>query len=153
VVDYRLGSPMEEPAKIPDIFLFGPEHFQSPVQVVKLAAGAYRGRLVIGRRQGLFRIRPLEESRAFPEIGFYREEEELAQYGSNEFLLRQIAEITGGRFNPDPIRVFDTGGRTVPAAMRLWPGLLALALLLSLAELILRKWASVVETLRGDAIN
>jgi len=153
VVDYRLGSPMAEPAKIPDIFLFGPEHFQSPVHVVKLAAGAYRGRLAIGRRQGLFRIRPLEESRAFPEIGFYREEEELAQYGSNEFLLRQIAEITGGRFNPDPIRVFDTGGRTVPAAMRLWPGLLALAVLLSLAELILRKWASVVETLRGDAIN
>ena len=31
--------------------------------------------------------------------------------------------------------------------MELWPGLLALALLLNLAELILRKWKGVAEAL------
>jgi hypothetical protein len=44
--------------------------------------------------------------------------------------------------------VFDTGGRTVPSTMRLWPGLLALAILLNLAELVLRKWRGVFGSLR-----
>ncbi len=46
---------------------------------------AYRGRIHIGQLQGLFRIRPLEESRAFPEVGSYRQEQELLDYGSNRF--------------------------------------------------------------------
>jgi hypothetical protein len=32
--------------------------------------------------------------------------------------------------------------------MELWPGLLALALLLNLVELFLRKWPGLLETLR-----
>jgi hypothetical protein len=32
--------------------------------------------------------------------------------------------------------------------MELWPGLLALAILLNLAELIIRKWKGVLEALR-----
>ena len=32
--------------------------------------------------------------------------------------------------------------------MRLWPGLLALALLLNLIELCLRKWGGIVESFR-----
>ena len=31
--------------------------------------------------------------------------------------------------------------------MQLWPGLLGLAILLNLAELVLRKWRGVLETL------
>ena len=38
------------------------------------------------------------ESRAFPEVGFYRQEDEMLEYGNNEQLLRQIATSTGGRF-------------------------------------------------------
>jgi Ca-activated chloride channel homolog len=148
VVDYRLGRSVEEPAKAPDIFVFGPQGFQRAMKVDKVAEGAYRGHVRIDRRQGLFRIRPLAESRAFPETGFYRQEEELNEYGSNEQLLRQLAEFTGGRFNPQPAAVFDPGGRTVASTMRLWPALLALALALNLAELVLRKWRGVFESLR-----
>jgi len=36
--------------------------------------------------------------------------------------------------------VFDAGGRSIRSTMELWPGLLALAIALNLAELILRKW-------------
>jgi hypothetical protein len=97
----------------------------------------------------LFRVRPLEESRVFPEIGYYREEEELSDYGSNEAMLRQIARFTGGRFNPAPAQVFDAGGRTMPATVNLWPGLLGLAILLTLAELINRKWKGIVEFFRS----
>ena len=139
LVDYRLGRHIEEPAVIPDMYVFGPNGFQRAVKASKLAAGSFRVRLPIGRRQGLFRVRPLAESRAFPEIGLYREEEEMSDYGSNDFVLKQISSATGGRFNPNPRDVFDAGGRSIPSTMELWPGLLALAIALNLAELIMRK--------------
>jgi hypothetical protein len=145
VVDYRLSRSVAEPAKVPDIYAFGPDGFQAPIRVTKVAAGHYRGSLPIGSHQGLFRVRPVVESRAFPEVGFYRQEDELREYGSNEALLRQISESTGGRFKPDLKKIFDAQGRSMESVMRLWPGLLVLALLLNLAELIMRKWRGVME--------
>jgi Mg-chelatase subunit ChlD len=147
VVDYHLGRSVPEPERVPDIFVFGPDGFQAPLEVAKAAAGHYRGRLRIGQRQGLFRVRPESESRAFPEIGFYRQEDELTEYGSNTELLRQIAASTGGRFNPSPREVFDPGGRSIRSMMELWPGLLVLAVALNLAELVMRKWKGVAEGL------
>jgi hypothetical protein len=144
VVDYRLGRDVEEPAAIPGIFVFGPDGFQRPIAVKKVAAGTFRGRLQIGARDGLFRVRPLVESRAFPEAGLYRPEAELADYGSNQALLRQVSEFTGGRFQPDPKAVFEAGRRTIASTMQLWPGLLALAIALNLIELVMRKWKGVM---------
>lgn len=139
VVTYQLGRNVEEPKKLPGIFVIGPAKFQAPVPVTKVADGLFRGRVRIGQRQGLFRVRPLEESRAFPEVGLYRQEQELQDYGSNEFLLKEIAQFTGGRFNPSPQSIFDSGGRSIPSSMRLWPGLLGIAIALNLIELFLRK--------------
>jgi Ca-activated chloride channel homolog len=146
VVNYQLGRDVEAPAKLPAIYVFGPGGFQHPVPVTELADGAYRGRIHIGQLQGLFRIRPLEESRAFPEVGYYRQEQELLDYGSNPFLLRSIAEFTGGRFNPQSGQVFDAGKRSEASTLRLWPGLLALALALNLIELIMRKGRAVLDS-------
>ena len=144
VVDYRLGRHVEEPAGIPEIFVFGPNNFQKPIAVKKVAAGAFRGRLRIGAREGLFRIRPLAESRAFPEAGLYRPEAELADYGSNEPLLKQVADFTGGRFQPDAKTLFEAGRRSIATTIQLWPGLLAFAVALNLAELVMRKWKGVM---------
>jgi Ca-activated chloride channel family protein len=149
VANYRLSSAAEDPKKPPTIFIFGPNGFQHPVPLTKLADKEYRGRIHIGQLQGLFRIRPLEDSRAFPEVGFYRQEQELLDYGSNQFLLRSIADFTGGRFNPAANRIFDAAGRSETSTLRLWPGLLALAIALNLAELILRKGRAVVDSFRG----
>jgi Ca-activated chloride channel family protein len=154
VVDYHLGQHIESPSKIPDIFVLGPNNFRKPMKTVKLASGVYRASIAIGTNEGLFRIRPVEESRAFPEVGFYRQETELLDYGANEFLLKQIAQSTGGRYYPNlntgnAAQVFDSGGRSVPGSLQLWPGLLALAILLNLIELVLRKWKGLVEALRG----
>jgi hypothetical protein len=148
VVNYHLGRYVEEPGRIPDVYIFGPLGFERPVTLEKAAGGAFRGRVRIDHRQGLFRIRPLVETPAFPETGVYRQEKELTEYGSNQRLLRQISEFTGGNFNPSPRQVFDAGGRTVASTLRLWPALLVLALLLNLAELVLRKWRGLAETLR-----
>ena len=147
VVDYRLSRQVEAPLTVPDLYAFGPDGFQRPVEVHKVAEGAYRGRVAIADRAGFFRVRPLAESRVFPELGFYRATHELGDYGSDELLLRRVAAFTGGRFNPRPRQVFETGGRVIPSTMRLWPGLLGLAILLNLAELVLRKWRGVLGTL------
>jgi uncharacterized membrane protein len=147
VVDYRLSREVPEPAKVPDIFAIGPGGFQAPLKVDKVTAGHYRGRLNIGQTQGLFRVRPLVESRAFPEVGFYRQEDEMQDYGNNAELLRQIAKSTGGRYNVKPRDVFEASGRSIAVTMELWPGLLALAVLFNLAELILRKWKGLLEAL------
>jgi hypothetical protein len=147
VVDYRLSRNIDDPAKIPDVFVLGPDGFQAPLKVSKVAAGHYRGKVVIGQSQGLFRVRPVEDSRAFPEVGFYRQEDEMQEYGNNEALLKQIAAATGGHFNPAPKQVFDAAGRSIRTSMNLWPGLLALAVALNLAELLLRKWKGLLEAL------
>ena len=147
-VDYRLGRHIEAPRAIPDIFVFGPDGFQRPVEVRKVGEGAYHGHVRVGDRQGLFRVRPLAESRVFPEVGLYRAVDELREYGNDELLLRRVAEFTGGRFNPRPADVFEAAGKAIPSTLRLWPGLLGLAILLNLAELMLRKWRGVMETLR-----
>jgi Ca-activated chloride channel homolog len=144
VVDYRLGRNVQEPETIPEIFVFGPDGFEKPIAVKKIADGTFRGSLPIGQREGLFRIRPLVESRAFPEAGLYRPEAELADYGSNPALLKQVSEFTGGRFDPNPKTVFDAGGRSIASTMQLWPGFLALAIFLNLAELVMRKWKGVM---------
>ncbi len=148
VIDYRLARHAPAPARPPDVYAFGPGGFREPVRVTKVAEGVYRGRVTIGNRQGLFRARPVEDSRAFPEVGLYRQEEELQEYGSNQALLRQVAEFTGGRFQPAPSQVFDTGGRALASRMRLWPAMLALAIALNLAELVARKWKGILELLR-----
>ncbi len=151
VINYRLTRNIDEPASIPAIYAFGPDGFHAPLKVNKATAGSYRGVVHIGRNQGLFRVRPLIESRAFPEVGFYRPEDELTDHSSDELLLRQIAKSTGGRFNPAVKDVFDAAGRAVPSSMELWPGLLALALLLNLIELISRKWKGLIESFQRSA--
>jgi len=144
VVTYRLGRGVREPAAIPPIFAFGPGGFQQPVPVTKIAAGTFEGRIAIGARQGLFRVRPVEDSEAFPEAGLYRPEAELSEYGANQELLKQVAEFTGGRYEPEPSAVFAGTSKSIATSLTLWPGLLGLAVLLSLGELIMRKWKGVM---------
>jgi hypothetical protein len=90
----------------------------------------------------------LNESRIFPEVGLYRPEEELTEFGSNQTLLKSVSQTTGGRFNPAPNEAFETNGQSVESTARLWPVLLAAAVLLNLVELIMRKWRGIVETVR-----
>ena len=142
VVNYSLGR-TEEKALIPELFALGPEGFRQPMQLTKIANGRFRARVSIGERQGLFRVRPLIESRQFPEVGLYRSEAEMTDFGSNEGLLRQISSATGGRFRPAPNQVFDNGGRSTAASIALWPGLLLAAVILNLCSLLTRKWKGV----------
>ena len=139
VADYRLASSVEAPAALPALYFLGPDGFQQAALVERISAAHYRASVAMGNRRGLLRIRPLEESRAFPETGIYLPEPELTAYGSNPLLLKLVSAYTGGRFQPTPKQVFHAAGRSIPATMRLWPGLLALAMVLNLLEVAWRR--------------
>jgi Ca-activated chloride channel homolog len=148
LVSYQLASDTPEPADIPQIFAIGPNGFEKRIPISKSTSGSYRGRLHIGRLSGLFRIRPLRDSNAFPEIGLYRDQEELRDYGSNTKLLAQISALTGGRFNPPPDSLFDARGAAVYVTWQLWPLLLGLAIALTIVELVARKWSGLAQAWR-----
>jgi Ca-activated chloride channel homolog len=143
IADYHLG-PGSPAASAPAVFVLGPNGFHQPVDLSKTGAVSYQGRVHVGTLRGLFRIRPVNDTPGFPEIGVYRPQEELQDYGSNREFLAQISALTGGRFNPPPSAVFDRAARPIYVPWRLWPGLLALAIGLTIAELIARKWRVVL---------
>jgi Mg-chelatase subunit ChlD len=140
LVTYRLAPDAPSATRVPQIFVLGPKGFEKPVDVHKVADHFYRGRIEVPRIPGLFRVRPVNESAVFPEVGFYAEDQESRDRGANEQLLRTLAAATGGRYDPTPGAIFDTTGRTLPVSWQLWPLSLALAVALSVAELIGRKW-------------
>ncbi|MBL0155868.1 MAG: VWA domain-containing protein [Bryobacterales bacterium] len=142
VADYRFSAGLPAPAAPPAIFAIGPDGFQAPLRLERLSADHFRATVAIANRKGLFRVRPLAESRVFPEVGLYLPEPEITTYGSNPLLLQQLSAYTGGRYNPTAKQVFDPAGRSIPSTMRLWPGLLAAALILNLLELAWRRLRS-----------
>ena len=95
VANYRLGEGVDEPKEIPAIYVIGSDGFKKQMDVIKVGAGVYRGRLQIGSRQGLFRVRPLVDTPAFPEVGLYRPEVELTEYGSNQTLAKTSSRVHG----------------------------------------------------------
>ena len=149
VVDYHLSSRAAAPDNPPEIYAIGPGDFRKPLKLERVSLLDYRARVRIGEAQGLFRVRPLNDSRIFPEVGLYRPEEELTEYGSNQALLKSVSAATGGRFEPNPEQAFENGGQSIESTVRLWPILLGLAILLNLAELIMRKWRGIIESVRA----
>jgi uncharacterized membrane protein len=139
VAEYRQSAANPLPDAAPVLYAFGPDGFRRSLRAERLASGLFQAVVPIGTRRGLFRVRPLEDSRAFPEIGLYLPEPELTDHGEDAELLRQIAAFTGGRFQPQPREVFDPGGRSLATRLRLWPALLALTLVLNFAEVLLRR--------------
>jgi Mg-chelatase subunit ChlD len=140
VVRYDLSiSGKQPPAALPDLYVLGPEGFRKVAQLERTAARSYEARLGIEGRFGLFRVRAASDLDLFPEVAFYRPNAELEEHGSDEALLRKIAADSGGRFNPSASQIFDAGGRAIETTMNLWPGLLAVAILLNLIELMARK--------------
>jgi len=57
----------------------------------------------------------------------------------NHDLLRQIAEVSGGVYNPDPATLFAESGRTVPRTIPLWPYFLAAGAVMLVVELAVRR--------------
>lgn len=147
-VTYKIPSSAPEPTSIPEIFILGPNGFQKNIVVARTAPRVFSGTLRTGKLRGVYRIRPVVDNAFFPEIGLFRPEQEYQERGSNERLLQQISTFTGGRFNPAPSSIFDSGGRSLYQPVQFWPALLALAIALTIAELVSRKWFGLTARFR-----
>ncbi|HEX4996579.1 MAG TPA: VWA domain-containing protein [Terriglobia bacterium] len=53
--------------------------------------------------------------------------------------LESVSHETGGRFEPSPTDIMDTGGETIKAPHALWPWLASMALIAFLVDLLLRR--------------
>jgi Ca-activated chloride channel homolog len=148
MVRYQLAPQTTEPDSAPQIYVLGPNGFRRTINITKTAGHLYQGRIHIGSQTGLFRIRPVNTDHAFPEVGFYRQQPEFGDYGSNEDLLREIASFTNGRFNPPLSEIFAAQGRSARTKWPLWPFFLGLAIALNIAELVARKWGGLIGRFR-----
>lgn len=66
-------------------------------------------------------------------------EEEFRLKPTNEDLLKAIAQVSGGQFNPEPETIFEDQERTVARATPLWPYLVLAAAFIFLADVALRR--------------
>ena len=148
LITYHLAAENELDEAVPPIFVLGPQNFRKAVNLSTMAPGAYEGRVHIGRLTGDFHIGPLSESKFFPEIGYFRGDNEATIQGANDTVLRQIAELTGGQFNPDPASVFRASGASTIKVWALWPAFLGVALALNIFELCIRKRNSLAAIFR-----
>jgi hypothetical protein len=139
VADYQGSTSLPLPAIAPKLFALGPNGFRKEMRVERLTASHARARVAITTPRGMYRVRPLDEVAAWPETGLFLPEMELTTYGSNPALLKQLSTYTGGRFDPTMKQVFESRGPGIPTTMRLWPILLAIAVLLNLGEVAWRR--------------
>ncbi len=65
--------------------------------------------------------------------------EEYRTRAADEELLRSIAEVTGGRYDPSPERLASPSDRTVPRTTPLWPYLLATAAAIFAIDVAVRR--------------
>jgi Ca-activated chloride channel family protein len=128
------------PAAVPEIFALGPNGFRKSAKLEKLTPEVYEASVYVGKATGLFRIRPVNDTEAFAETGIYLGSRETTDFGTNVQKLSEISQATGGRYNPALASIFDPGVRFVYTRLELWPGLLALGIAFTIAELMARKW-------------
>jgi Ca-activated chloride channel homolog len=137
VTTYRF-RPGIDPAP-PELFVIGPNEFKKVLPLARIAPGLFRGEANLEGATGSFRVRPLQESRMFPETGFHVDELEYQLRGTNERLLKDIAQYTQGTYRPEPQAVFQDSRRGALKQIDLWPYLLGLAIAVNLGELAWRK--------------
>ena len=137
VIDFQTEQRGQRSAVESGIYVIGPHGFRIPLRVERVSESLFRARVSCNYTSGLFRVRSLDEKIGFPQILLNRHDQELDDYGTNDLLLRQVSELTGGRFNPDPRDIFDPHGRTATWKVDLWPVLAAAAIIFVLAGWIL----------------
>jgi uncharacterized membrane protein len=70
---------------------------------------------------------------------FYADPDEYRLYPANATLLRALSDLTGGKYRPEPDEIFADYGDRTSMPTPLWPYLAALALLLYLLDIAIRR--------------
>jgi hypothetical protein len=132
VIDYSFGSDVHIPARDAAIVVFEPGGFGRPLPIERISETVFRAHVHCNHTVGMFRVLPLNGSSAFPQFGHtdtIRNSTALAQTFP---LLREVSQLTGGRFNPEPPSIFVPDGKIVVRKLQLWPALVVLSVLLFL---------------------
>jgi Ca-activated chloride channel family protein len=117
----------------------GPDQNVSEVAVHQVGPGAYEAKYPLGKKGSyLFRAAGADTGGASRVLA-YSYPDEYHFYPPNTELLRSISNETKGRFQPRPEDIFDANGESTALPTPLWPYLAALALILYLADVLLRR--------------
>jgi Ca-activated chloride channel family protein len=117
----------------------GPDQAVSEVGIHQIGPGAYQAKYSMGKKGSyLFRAVGADSGGASRVIA-YSYPDEYHFYPANTELLRSISTETKGKFQPHAQDIFDAGGETTALPTPLWPYLGSLALLLYVADVLLRR--------------
>lgn len=126
-----------------DLTVINDQFGKRTVEMVQTAPGRYQAE-VPTPRAGAYHLeigqtldgRPTHQQSRGLAVGY---PEELRLRATNEDLLRSIARVSGGAFDPGPEDVFKADGRSARRATPLWPYLLAGAIVLFVLDVALRR--------------
>ena len=136
-IKYHLGAQTGSPAVAPKVLVLGPNGFRKAVLLEETAPLSYAAKLSIGDQSGVFRVLPQPASIAFPATALLTPSTSDSIGSRDE--LRQIAKLTGGNFYTSLASRPTWEAHKMSVRTNLWPALVAIAILLNLVELALRR--------------
>jgi uncharacterized membrane protein len=123
----------------PQLRVIGPDQKVTAIDVPQVGPGNYETRLAL-RQNGTYTFRATGSDTAGPLRSLeYSYPAEYHFYPPDTRKLRAISEATGGAFEPGGHEIFDARGESAEYPLSLWPWLCAAALILYLADILLRR--------------
>jgi hypothetical protein len=111
----------------------------SEIPIHQVGPGAYEAKYPLGKKGSyIFRAVGIEGGGASRVLA-YSYPDEYHFYPPNTELLRSISNETKGRFQPHPEDILASNGETTSLPTPLWPYLAALALILYVTDVLLRR--------------
>jgi uncharacterized membrane protein/uncharacterized protein YegL len=119
--------------------VIGPDQAVSDVNVHQVGPGEYEAKYPLTKK-GSYLFRAVgQESGGPSRVLAYSYPDEYHFYPPNTESLRSLSDETRGRFQPRTEDIFDANGETTALPTPLWPYLASLALVLYVADVLLRR--------------
>jgi Ca-activated chloride channel homolog len=119
--------------------VIAPDQSVSVIDVPQIGPGSYEARTPL-KQKGPYIFRAVGEDAGSPaRMLTYSYPDEYHFYPANLEKLRAISAETGGVFQPKGPEIFDSNGETTSIPLPLWPWLTAMALVLYIGDVLLRR--------------
>jgi uncharacterized membrane protein/uncharacterized protein YegL len=123
----------------PQVRVIGPDEAVSDVAIHQVGPGSYEAKFPLSQK-GSYVFRAVgAESGGPSRVLAYSYPDEYHFYPPNTEALRSISNETKGRYQPHAEDIFDPQGETAALPIPLWPYFAAAALLLYIADVLLRR--------------
>jgi hypothetical protein len=135
----------------PKVRITAPDQSTSEVRLNQVAPGLYKMKFPLNQ-MGPYIFRVIDQSVGASRALEYSYPDEYHFYPPNTEALRKISAGTGGVFQPTISQLFDTTGESTTLPVPLWPFFAATALLLFIAELLLRRLMVTVQSRPAEGV-